>query len=177
MLKRLIYLLLFISLAGGGSISCYAQSKPNAEEYELKAAFIYNFTKFIEWSPSNNGDEFAIGIMGYSPAMKYLQEIAASKSVNGKKIVIKQFYSPEEIKFCHVLFIPKQSTHNLNDILARISKGTLTISEEDGYASLGTAINFVVVNNRLKFESNIRAIDGAGLKASSELLKLAIIVN
>jgi hypothetical protein len=177
MLKRILYSLLLISIAAAGSMSCCAQSKSNAEEYELKAAFIYNFTKFIEWSPSNNGDEFVIGIMGYSPAMKYLQEIAASKSVNGKKIVIKQYYTPEEIRFCHVLFIPKQTTHNLNDILSRVSKGTLTISEEDGYASMGTALNFVVVNNRLKFESNIRAIDGAGLKASSELLKLAIIVN
>jgi hypothetical protein len=153
------------------------QPKTEAEEYALKAAFLYNFTKYIEWNSSNNGDEFIIGVVGYSPVIKYLADIAQTKSVNGKKIVIKQFFKPDEIKFCHLLFIPQQSNYTLQAILAKVGRGTLTVSEEDGYAAQGTALNFVLVNNRLKFESNIKALDEAGLKASSDLLKLAIIVD
>jgi hypothetical protein len=175
MLKKVLCILL-ITAAGFSALNSYAQ-KSEAEEYALKAAFVYNFTRYIEWTPSNNGDEFIIGVLGYSPIIKHLQEISMTKSVNGKKIVIKQFYKPEEIKFCHVLFIPRESSYALPDILENVSKGTLTISEEDGYASQGTALNFVVVNNKLKFESNLKAMDAAGLKASSELLRLAIIVN
>jgi len=177
MLKKALFIFVFIFLSGFSSVHLYAQTKSEAEEYALKAAFVYNFTKFIEWEPSNNGDEFVIGVFGNSPIIKPLMEIAQSKSVNGKKIVVRQYYKPDEIKFCHVLFIPRQTTYSLSSILPRITKGTLTISEEEGYALLGTALNFVVVNNKLKFESNIKALDTAGLKASSELLKLAIIVD
>jgi hypothetical protein len=178
MRNSLTYIFLFV-LIGLMPICSKAQARSQAEEYNLKAAFVYNFTKFIEWTPSNNDDEFVICVLGYSPIIKALTEIAQSKSVNGKKIVIKQHYKPEDIKFCHILFIPRNSSYPLSEILTRVSHGTLTISEEDGYAAQGTALNFVVINNKLKFESNIRAIDEAGLKASSELLKLklAIIVD
>jgi hypothetical protein len=175
MIKRLLFL--FILLTGGSLHYSHAQAKSEAEEYALKSAFVYNFTRYIEWTPSNDGDEFVIGVIGYSPIIRHLQAIAVSKSVNGKKIVVKQFYTPEEIKFCHILFIPKEVNYSVHSILKNVSKGTLTISEEEGYASQGTALNFVVVNNKLKFESNVKAIDAAGLKASSELLRLAIVVD
>src|SRR5437764_6520192 len=123
MLKKILSLILFISLTGFSNLQ---QARTEAEEYALKAAFVYNFTKYIEWSSSNNGDEFIIGVMGYSPILKYLSEIAQSKSVNGKKIVLKQFYKPDEIRFCHVLFIPEQSSYPISTILSKVSKGTLT---------------------------------------------------
>jgi hypothetical protein len=177
MIKRVTFLIL-IALIGAWPINGFAQqARTQAEEYALKAAFVYNFTKFIEWDSSNNDDEFVICVLGYSPIIKALADIAQTKTVNGKKIIIKQHYKPEDIRFCHILFVPKQSSYPISEILHRVSRGTLTISEEEGYASLGTAINFVVINNKLKFESNIKAIDEAGLKASSELLKLAIIVD
>ena len=177
MVKRLLCFILLLSASLSYADDGLQQPRTEAEEYALKAAFIYNFTKYIEWNSSNNGDEFTIGVLGYSPIIKYLADIAQTKTVNGKKIVIKQFYKPDEIRFCHLLFIPEQSTISLPTILSRVGKGTLTVSEEDGYAAQGTALNFVLVNNKLKFESNIKAFDTAGLKASSDLLKLAIIVD
>ncbi|MES1224887.1 MAG: YfiR family protein, partial [Bacteroidota bacterium] len=62
-------------------------------------------------------------------------------------------------------------------ILEKVEKRTLTVSEEEGYAKRGTAFNFVIKNDKLKFESNLNAINAAGLKAGSQLLKLAILVN
>jgi hypothetical protein len=147
-------------------------------EYDVKAAFIYQFTNYIDWDSLIPGDQFIIGIMGNSPVNEQLNEIARTKTVKGKKIVIRQFDKPEEIGPCHILFIPRKASFAFSDILAKIeSKGTLTITEKAGYAKKGAAINFVEVDDKLKFEANPKSINDAGLKASSQLLKLAIIVN
>jgi hypothetical protein len=153
------------------------RQKEKAEEYNLKAAFIYNFTRYIEWSTSSTDHEFIIGIIGSSQINDPLVEVVKTETVNNKKIIIRQFSKVEDISSCHILFIPKNSTLSLADILAKVEKGTLVVSEKSGYASKGTAINFVVVDNKLKFEANVNAINAAGLTASSQLLKLAIIIK
>jgi len=147
------------------------------EEYNIKAAFIYKFTNYIDWDqlPPN---EFIIGVVGSSPITGQLAEIAKTKTVRDKKIIVRQFNKAAEIGPCQILFISQNSLLPLSDILAKIpARGTLTISEKEGYAKKGTAINFVQVDNRLKFEANPKGITNAGLKASSQLLKLAIIVE
>jgi len=154
------------------------QQKDKASEYNMKAAFIYNFTKYIEWKPSLDENEFTIGVIGPSPINDPLGEIVKTATVDSKKITIKRFSKPADISFCHILFISRNSGFPLEDILAKTNgKGMLIISEQDGYAGLGTAINFVIVNSKLKFEANTKAINAAGLTASSQLLKLAIIVK
>ena len=153
------------------------QSSQAIEEYKLKAAFIYNFTKFIDWNFLPGEDEFAIGIIGSSPINEALAEIARAKTANNRTIIIRQFDKPEEIRPCQILFISKNNTFPLAEILAKTAKGTLTISEKEGYAIRGTAINFINVNNKLKFEANKTAISLAGLTASSQLLKLAVLVE
>lgn len=157
-------------------ISMSAQS--DNQEYNLKAAFIYNFTQFIEWSTPATGNEFCIGVIGSSPISAALEDIAKTKTVNGKKIIIRHFYTPEEISFCNILFIPQNNTISLDEIVEKTkSKNILTISEQEGYARRGIAINFIVMNAKLKFEANTKAINSEGLKASSQLLKLAVIVE
>ena len=149
-----------------------------ASEYNLKAAFIYNFTKYIEWKTVSADSEFIIGIIGASPINDPLVEVIKTETVDGKKIIIKQFNKTADISGCHILFISRNSGVALEDILAKTTgKGMLIISEQDGYAKIGTAINFVIVNRKLKFEANVKAINTAGLAASSQLLKLAIIVK
>jgi hypothetical protein len=149
-----------------------------ASEYNLKAAFIYNFTKYIEWKAVSDDNEFTIGIIGSSPINNPLAEVIKTETVDGKKIIIKQFNKPEDISACHILFISRSADAELDDILAKtMEKGTLIISEQNGYAQAGTAINFVIINRKLKFEANVKAINAAGLSASSQLLKLAIIIK
>lgn len=149
----------------------------NAEqESSLKAVFIYNFTKYIEWDKKIEGD-FVIGVLGESPVTKVLAQIAKTSTAKNKNIVVKQFNRPEDISACNILFISKNLPYSLQSILAWVDKGVLTISEEPGYASKGTMFNFVIMNNKLKFEANLKNIYSAGLKASSQLLKLAVIVD
>lgn len=171
MLKSLL-ILISITLCGG--VAALAQNK--AEESSLKAAFVYNFTKYIDWG-IDDPEEFSIGIIGSSPVYKSLQEIAETKTVNNKKIVIRRFNSPAEITFCNILFIAANCDYSLSSVLNKVGRGTLTISERPGYAERGTAFNFVVVHDKLKFEANVKSIFAAGLKASSQLLKLAKIVD
>jgi len=171
MLKRILFIVLILTL---GQSCAWCQTKE--EEYNLKAAFVYNFTRYINW-PSTSENEFTIGIVGSSLIYEPLQEIARTKTVNDKKIVIKCFSKPKDISYFYILYISKNSTIPLYSILTKIGTGTLTISEEEGYAQQGTAFNFVLVKDKLRFESNIRALNSARLKASSQLLKLAIIVD
>lgn len=153
-------------------------SEQDDEEYSIKAAFIYKFTNYIDWGTAPQGNEFVIGIAGSSPVMEQLTEIARTKTVKDKKIVIHQFDKLDDITPCQILFISKRSALHPGDVLARVAgKGTLIISEKSGYAKKGSGINFIEVDNNLKFEANPREINAAGLKASSQLLKLAIIVN
>lgn len=170
--KTLLWLVVIIF-----SFTSFRQ-KDQVKEYNLKAAFIYNFTRYIEWKPTSDQNEFIIGVIGSSPINDPLAEIVKTETVDSKKIVIKQFSKPADITFCHILFIPQNSNFALDDILTKTTgKGMLIISEKNGYAELGTAINFVIVNRKLKFEANVKAINAAGLTASSQLLKLAIIIK
>jgi hypothetical protein len=92
-------------------------------------------------------------------------------------VIVKSINTGADIADCDLIFISKQCRMPLNYILSKTRPGILTISEHPGFAEAGTAFNFVVVNNRLKFEANLKALSAAGLKAGSQLLKLAIIVD
>ena len=158
--------------------TCSLALQEEPEEYDIKAAFIYKFTNYIEWDQPIPGNEFVIGVIGSSPVNKHLAEIAQSKTIKDKKIVIRQFNSPEEIGTCQILFISRKANAPIDEILARAAnKGTLTISEKPGYGRKGADINFIEVDDKLKFEINTKGINAAGLRASSQLLKLAIIIE
>jgi YfiR/HmsC-like len=171
MKKRFLFLLL-LCLAGGTAIA-----QTQEKEANLKAVFIYNFTRYIDWDTSSNANDFVIGVIGSSDVTGSLMQIAKTNAVKNKKIMIRVFSKPEEIGDCQILFISQKLPFSLHSILDRVGKGVLTISEEPDYAEQGTAFNFVIINDKLKFEANLKAIYSAGLKAGSQLLKLAILVN
>jgi YfiR/HmsC-like len=171
MLKRFLFLSLLVSFGG----RAVAQSQE--QEAKLKAVFIYNFTKYIDWDTTGAENDFVIGVIGSSGVTEPLMEIAKTNPVKNKRIIIRVFNKPEEIVDCQILFIPQKLPFPLHSILDRVGRGVLTVSEETGYANLGTAFNFIIKNDKLKFEANLKAIYSAGLRAGSQLLKLAIIVD
>jgi YfiR/HmsC-like len=170
MISKRILLIFFLSITSG---ALFAQE----QEENLKAAFIYNFTKYIEWQVSNGSNQFVIGVIGSSPVTNALKQIAASNRVNGKPVIVREFDSPDDISNCNILFIPRNCGYDLSSILPKVAGETLTVSEQPGFAKKGTAFNFVIINNKLKFEANLKALSMARLKAGSQLLKLAIIVD
>jgi hypothetical protein len=144
-------------------------------EYKLKAAFLYNFTQYFDWDIA--GGDFVIGVLGSSPITDQLEQIAKIKTVKDKRIVIRQLESVGEIGACHILFVASSSSAPLSAVLEKAGRGTLTVCERNGYGARGAPINFIIVDNKLRFEANLKAINAAGLRASSQLLKLAIIVG
>lgn len=171
MLKRFLLFIVLCPFIGN------AVAQTEKQEANLKAVFIYNFTRYIEWEAHNDENNFVIGVIGQSPITGPLMEIAKTNTINNKKIIIRSFSKPEEIGECQILFIPRRTPFVLSSILDKCGKGVLTVSEEEGFSKKGVAFNFVVINDKLKFEANLKALYLAGLKASSQLLKLAIITD
>src|SRR6266498_3041223 len=92
---------LFIKITG------FSQERhTQAQEYDLKAAYIYNITKFIYWEPTSPGNEFIIGVLGSSPIYEPLLDVVKKKTVNNKKIIIRQYAKVGDLNNCNILFIP-----------------------------------------------------------------------
>jgi hypothetical protein len=147
------------------------------QEADLKAVFLYNFTRYIDWDSSSIKNDLTIGIIGASPVTRSLNEVSRVNSTGNKRIIIKVFSKPDEIQDCEMIFIPKKSPFSLESILAHTNRNVLTVSEEDGFAKKGTVFNFTIVNNKLKFEVNLKELAAKDIRVSSQLLKLAIIVQ
>ncbi len=149
----------------------YAQTS----DYKFHSVFIYNFTKYIQWPPAQQSGDFIIGVLGTSPAFDELQKITGNKLVGTQKIVVKRFKSADEIQDCHILFVPSSS--NFESAQSKLKgKSTLIVTEKSGLAMKGSSINFVLQDNKWKFELNESTMQGSGLKVSKELTKLAILV-
>jgi hypothetical protein len=156
-----------------------AQS-PAAGEYQVKAAFLYNFAKFVEWPPGGFSDASAplrICVLGQDPFGQELRNITNEKTVNGRKLQIDQMVDVHLARTCHILFIASSEKTQLNRILEGVRGSyVLTVGDTKGFAELGGMINFVLEKNRVQFEVNHKAAEQAGLKISSKLLNVAKLV-
>jgi hypothetical protein len=149
-----------------------------AQETMFKALFMYNFTKDIGWPASYSQGDFVIGILGNSPIKAELEKIAAKKTVGGQKIVVKEFSSPSAIAKCHMLYIPENKSGSLNEVLAKIGNApTVIVTDKPGLARQGAGINYVKVNGKQKFEINSSKLAERGLKVTSFLTSLGIVVQ
>jgi hypothetical protein len=149
---------------------------PNAK---VKAVFIYNFTKYFEWPKNMKTGNFIIQIIGANSSLNQeLKKMATSKQIGNQKLEIKNSQAFDGTLQPHIVFLLSESSDKLKDIITKSKgKGTLILTEKPGMAKAGSSINFVVADNKQKFEySKVNAIK-AGLKASDELKSLAIDVD
>jgi hypothetical protein len=174
---RFFFVIYIHLLANALSDPAFAQPE-QAREYEIKATFVYHFTKYIRWPDIDSAETFDIGILGKSEITAPLEAIARKRSVYDKRIRILYFDSIRDVDSCHLLFIPSSEKENLQEILSAVeNKNILTVGESEGFARAGVAINFVILEGKTKFELNSRVIDRAGLQVSSQLVKLAILIE
>jgi hypothetical protein len=151
------------------------ESQPT--EYQIKAAFLFNFAKFVEWPPAAFAEAtspMVIGILGENPFGGDLERTIQNKTINNRSIVIKQLHSLAEATNCQVLFISTSEKKRLAEIFDGL-RGTsvLTVGETDRFTETGGMINFVAEGNKIRFQINEVAAESAGLKISSKLLSLA----
>ena len=150
----------------------------SADEYEIKAAFIYNFTKFVRWPDADEGRPVILGILGKDPFGGAIDRAVSGKHVGTRRIHVVRVAKPEDASRCDILFVSASEEPNLKRILQGLGTApVLTIGDTDGFAERGGMINLVTEGNRVRFEINVEAMERAGLRASSQLLRLATIVT
>ena len=152
-----------------------------APEYSVKAAYLYNFTHFIEW-PSNSfaapDARIVIGVLGEDPFGEVLDQAVKGKTVCGRAFEVRRSQQLGELRGCQVLFVCASETRRLPEILETVKKtGQVTISDLDRFAEQGGVISFYMDNNRVRFKINLTAAERAGIKISSRLLRLGTIIR
>ena len=153
---------------------------PSPTEYEVKAAFLYNFARFVEWPAAalhDPGAPFVIAILGRDPFGAVLDETVAGKTVAGRPIEVHRIPRVDDARDAQIVFVAPSERANMAAILKALERpGVLTVGDTDGFALRGGAINFTVQARRVRFEINPAVAEQAGLKMSSQLLKLATLV-
>jgi len=177
--RRASFLIMACWLFLNGSARAPSQDADTVE-YPVKLAFLYNFTKFVEWPASSfrdAGAPLALCIVGEDPFSSELESELRSRTVRSRPVSIIRLRSTDNLSTCHIVFIPVMEKHQAARIVRGLKESsTLTVGEFAGFAAQGGIINFVVEGNRLRFEVNTFNAERAGLKISSKLLNLAEIV-
>lgn len=167
-----------VFLAGAAALSAQSARAP---EYEVKAAFLYNFAKFVDWPPQTFAAASAplrICVLGRDPFGDALSRIVQGKSISGRPIVRRQVDSAAEARACHILFLSLSDPVPLKQALDQLRGApVLTVGEDRNFLSLGGIINFVLEEERVRFEINLAAAERHRLRVSSKLLAVARVVN
>jgi hypothetical protein len=141
-------------------------------EYQIKAAFLLNFTKFIEWPAAEGaGSTFSICVLGEDPFGPVLDQLVEGETVGGRKIAVRRIRT-EGAGSCEILYVSKQE-QNIRAVLAGAGAGVLTVGEGDEFLDGGGMVAFILENRRVRFSIDQGAARKAGLKLSSRLLAVA----
>lgn len=145
-------------------------------EYEVKAAFIYNFTKFIEWpdQASASSEQLLLCVLGEDPFGSALDSLQG-REVHGQRIIVSRFDSIPAGKKCHVLYISASEESHLESLIKRYSSrpGLLLISDIEGFVDKGGSIELSMAEEQVRFEINLKSTRESNLQISSRLLRLA----
>ena len=157
--------------------SCWAQSSPQAAEYQVKAAFLFKFLGFVEWPPQAFVDAdspLVIGVLGADALAEELVAAVAGRIVHGHPVAVRKVRPRESVAGLHMLFVGRPDSGSVVDLLDS-AKGQplLTVTESDEAFADGSAINFVVVENKVRFDVALGPAAQSHLKISSRLLAVA----
>ncbi|SRR5581483_8423923 len=166
----------FFFIAFIASRGCFAAE--TTDEYQKKAECLFNFAKFVQWPAhkfSQPDAPFILGVIGTDPFRGLLEEAVQDQRINDHVVVVKHITSMEEMRKCHLIFVSRSESARLGPILAQVrGENVLTVGETDKFLSRGGIINFVSIDNAVRFEISESAAHHAGLKISSRLMMLGI---
>jgi len=174
------YLIIACWLFSNASLKARSQNEEGAE-YPVKLAFLYNFTKFVEWPPGayrDPGAPLMICIVGHDPFSQDLEGELRTRSVGDRPVDIRSLKPNDNLSACQIVFVPVTEKDRADRILKGLKGASaLTVGETPGFAALGGIVNLTVEGNKVHFEVNLLAAERAGLKISSKLLGIAKIVG
>ncbi len=185
MLRRLGILIVALGMTLNWTSTAAAQAvdPPDASEYLIKAGFIYNFAKFVEWPStafSQPDSPITIGVLGTDPFGSVLDRLVEDKKIGPRGFVVKRYKwgkDLKDLKECKILFVSASEKAHIDEIVQAV-KGLpiLMVGETPGFAERGGIIRFTLEDNRVRFEINVEAAHQADLNISSRLLTLAKII-
>jgi hypothetical protein len=168
-LNRIVFIAGIISLTG--STSLYGQSQE-----KVYSVLMINFAKGIQW-PDIPGD-FVIGVLEYPPLAEELNSSTKTIKINSKRIQVREFAHAEEIKNCHMIFVPAYKTRQFPAVLDKLgASSTLIITNKMDLARKGSGVNFILVDGKLKYEINTRSIEKRAMKISANVKSMGIVVE
>lgn len=160
-------------------IVLFASYTSNAQAEKYKALFVYNFTKHIEWPASSKTGDFIIGIVNQKQLTDRLIAITNGKKVGAQNIVIQLFSSIEEITNCNIIIMGSNNStpKRIAATISQVGESTLIVTNGNNSATKGATINFTIKEGKLKFELSKANASQRGLKISTYLQNLAVIVG
>jgi hypothetical protein len=155
-----------------------AGAQPQPSEYDLKAAFLFNFAKFVEWPPeafAETNSPIVIGILGKNVFGDTLEKIINNRKVNNRGFEFRHFDSTSETTNCQILFVSSSEKNDFAKIVSALHNASvLTVSEADGFLKAGGMVNFLIEGKNIRFQISDEAAKKARLNISSKLLSLAV---
>lgn len=159
------------------AVSSLHGQQPKASEFQVKAAYLYNFGRFVQWPDESGADRresFEICVLGADPFGQALDATLAGGTIDGKSVMAKRITKPQDVNSCRILFISSSEEGHLKEDLAALDKTrVLTVSDIPRFSERGGMIGFILEGNRVRFDVNLDSAHGAGLTLSSELLRVA----
>jgi hypothetical protein len=150
-------------------------------EYEVKAGFLYHVGWFVEWpaaTAQGRASTFIIGVLGTNPFGGVLDDVMRGKTIHERPVMIKYYQRVEEAVSSHVLFISASENTRVPAILAVLERiPVLTVSDLEGFTERGGMVVLRLVDRKVHFDINMDATERAGLKLSSQLLRLAKVIH
>lgn len=162
------------------AILCSLSTQAGPGEYEVKAAFLYNFALYVEWPASalENRPAFTVASVGPDVFAGSLERTMKGRTAHGKKVEVVRFPSADDVKPVHILFVPAREAGRLGAIAAALKgSATLIVSEVEGAARRGAMLNLYLEEKRVRIEVNPDAAAREGLRVGAKVLRLSRIVK
>jgi hypothetical protein len=164
-------------LLGGTGFNCLAQTPASAAEYQVKAAFLFKFLGFVEWpaqAHERTDSPLLIGVMGADALSEALGAVVANRAMNGRAVHVRRLRPGDSLAGVHLLFLGRDENVRASDLIgAAKGRPLLMVTESDTAFAGGSAINFVLEDNKVRFDVALRPVEQANLKISSRLLAVA----
>jgi hypothetical protein len=162
-------------------IAAFASDQSRMSEYDVKAAYLFNFGKFVRFTPSsadNNRQSFDICIVGVDSFGHTLDELTVNEQLDGRPVRVLRLKTAADASGCAIVYIsPSEGNRVKNDLDALRGQPVLTVSDADNFLQNGGMIQFLIQAKHVRFAVNLDAVRNARLSLSSELLRVALAVN
>jgi len=162
------------------AVTCLSQAGLRASdsaEYDVKAAFLFNFAKFVEWPSSifaGPDDPLEICVLGHDPFGATLDDVVRGERANDRPMTVERPQNAAAARTCHILFVSASEQPRLAEILRTVDRSrTLTVSDVPGFLEMGGALRFFLAGNHVRFEINAATTEEAQFRVSSKLMRVA----